>query len=84
MSHARGFDGGLISRLDSLVSSGTLTSAQETAINDAIKATMPQRVNQLNSLLTAGTITSAQETAIKSAMQTARQSGTKTDYENGS
>ncbi|MDQ7093554.1 hypothetical protein REC12_08130 [Desulfosporosinus sp. PR] len=69
--------GGLHSRLDSLVSSGTLTSDQETAIENA----MPQKSaadsngpqqgakdngikTVLDKLVTAGTITQAQEDAI--------------------
>jgi polyhydroxyalkanoate synthesis regulator phasin len=88
MSYKSGFDGGLKSRLDSLVSSGTLTSAQETAIvngipqrsaNDHGKQGPKDGRNPFDNLVSAGTITSDQETAIQNAMQTARQSGTKTD-----
>ncbi|MFL0198043.1 hypothetical protein ACJDU8_21115, partial [Clostridium sp. WILCCON 0269] len=63
----------LKTELDKLVTAGTITSAQETAITSAIKTagesgTKTNFKTVLDNLVTAGTITSAQETAITSAM----------------
>jgi competence protein ComGC len=59
--------------LDKLVTAGTITSAQETAMISAMKTaresgTKTNFKTVLDNLVTAGTITSAQETAMMSAM----------------
>jgi competence protein ComGC len=63
-------------QLISLVTAGTITSAQETAIETALTAKDNNKdekhengiKTQLNALVTAGTITSGQETAIEAAL----------------
>ena len=73
-----GVNGSLQSRLDSLLTAGTITQVQEDAIQAALKTTLttpkgdakgPQ--GGLKALVTAGTITQAQADAITAAMTTA-------------
>ncbi|MCH5138440.1 hypothetical protein JMF89_14690, partial [Clostridiaceae bacterium UIB06] len=71
---------GMTNQLDALVTSGTITSVQETAIINAITPAAPtndgtqkadrqtEMKTKLDALVTAGTITSAQETAIITAL----------------
>ena len=68
--------GGFTSVLDTLVSAGTITQAQETAVQSALKPSgAPNGDNvfttALDSLVTAGTITQDQETSIQSALKEA-------------
>ncbi|SPF53728.1 conserved hypothetical protein [Candidatus Desulfosporosinus infrequens] len=61
--------------LDSLVTAGTITQAQETAIQTAMSTATKSPdgfKTALDGLVTAGTITQVQETAIETAMTSAR------------
>ena len=74
-----GANGWFQSHLDSLVTAGTITQAQETAIEAAMSSSTGNSHRGhnggfLNSLVTAGTITQAQETAIQTAMSMATKS----------
>ena len=77
-----GVNGWFQNHLDSLVTAGTITQAQETAIETAMtsaKGNFNRGHNggfktALDSLVTAGTITQTQETAIQTAMSTATKS----------
>jgi hypothetical protein len=72
------------SPLDSLVSNGTITQAQESAIQNAFQTarqasqsgvyTRSNQTNPISSLVSSGTITQAQASDITSAFQAARQS----------
>jgi len=68
-------NGGPTTALDALVTAGTITQAQETAIQTAIQTAMSTATKSqaglqtaLDTLVTAGTITQAQETAIETAI----------------
>ena len=57
--------------MDSLVTAGTITQAQETAIQTAMSTATKSEAGMktaMDSLVTAGTITQAQEDAITTAM----------------
>ncbi|MDR3601913.1 MAG: hypothetical protein P4L49_15735 [Desulfosporosinus sp.] len=79
-------DGGFKSHLDSLLSAGTITQAQEDAIQTALTATKDDSQKgpndgfktALDTLVTAGTITQAQEDAIQTAL-----TATKDDSQKG-
>ena len=72
-----GVDGSFKSHLESLLTAGTITQAQEDAIQSALKSIMPTHNGEVNehqggltALVTAGTITQAQADAITAAMET--------------
>ena len=75
-SQSGGVNGGFKSHLDSLLTAGTITQAQEDAIQTAITAAKgdsdkgPKEglKTALDSLVTAGTITQVQEDAIQTAI----------------
>ena len=88
-THTGAAKDGFINHLDSLVTAGTITSDQETAIQNAISTEMKTGIAKgefkqgmakgfktaLDGLVTGGTITSDQETAIEAAVTKYRKTG---------